>query len=335
MRRLALSVALVVLVAGCSDDSTATTATPVATVQATTTTAEPPTSSTTTTAPVEPPIGSTTTASTLPTTTTSRCLAACRAAARICDESECTLWDGEGEVNFTPIPEGPYPAWHLFFDYEDTEAGFLEASIEPGDHRNSFGGLCDPHRCVIDWDFPTLFLDCDLPDCGYQVDLAVRDTGYSGTTWFSAFLDLHGYGTSASWFAQIGYTWSADGGLRAACQAGSSSSDAPWWWQDSGLSFGFDEWHTFSIRTVETGSEWGYAFEGFIDGEPACSYEPPEGWDTDNCGVGWCIPLFEPFDAIHRTVEIRPGDETNTATEPIVVLIDNFYADFTPPDLQD
>ena len=285
----------------------------------------PPTTTSTTA-----PLITTTTTTTQPGPTTTRCMAACRAAARTCDPSECFLYDGRETIELTPVAEGPYPAWHLFFDYDDFDEGHLEARIEPGENTNKFGGLCDPHRCVLDLDFPTLFLDCDLPDCGYQVDLAVQDTGYSGT--FSAFLDLHGFGTTASWSAQMGYTWSADDGLQAACTAASSSSDAPRWWQESGLSFGFDEWHTFSIRTVETGAEWGYAFEGYIDDDLVCSYQPPEGWDTDNCGLGGCFPLFEPFDAIHRAVQIRPEDGTNAAPEPIVVLIDNFYAEFTPTD---
>jgi hypothetical protein len=71
--------------------------------------------------------------------------------------------------------------------------------------------------------------DCPIDMAGFHLDLMVTQTSVDDS--FSAHLDLHGVGVNRSWYAQIGYAYSSENGLRYFCQAYSYSSDVErFWW---------------------------------------------------------------------------------------------------------
>lgn len=120
---------------------------------------------------------------------------------------------------------------------------------------------------------------CPIEYSSMQADVLVMDTGYAGDS-FAVFLDLHGVGTVASWYAHIGYLY-RHGALSMFCHAFSHNSSTPRYWNEIGRT-GWSDWHTFGIEVVPTDEGWHFAFRFLVDGAEVGYYQPPSKWDGDN-----------------------------------------------------
>lgn len=132
---------------------------------------------------------------------------------------------------------------------------------------------------------------------------------------FAAHLDMHGWGSERSWYAQIGYTYDQNE-LHYYCQAYSYNSNAPRFIQILPQIASFDTWTTFEIRVVKTDVDWKYAFRYFLNGKEVCYYQPVDLWDGFNKYWGSQRRL---------EVHINTDDQLNTGEDSIIVLADNFY----------
>lgn len=216
-------------------------------------------------------------------------------------EAAATQTEAAKTPTATPTPEvTATPAWTLIEDFSDLLGGAQEVEIP----------MHEPKQNVH---FPDSA--CPIDIAGYSLDVLVEDTGAKLD--FAAHLDLHGIGKVASWYAQIGYTYTPPARLEYYCQAYSTSSDAERYWRSLGQA-PFDTWTKFEIDVVPIEGDWNYAFRYLINGEQVCYFQPPDEWDGNNR-----------YEVIWRGLEVWLRD-FNPDPIPIRVQMDNYEGYVSP-----